>query len=121
MWHPWIINFVESFIRSSLDNSIDNSKDNNFISKPNCFSFFLITTSYPYHSSSLPTNMDMKREINMCLFMSKIFILIQTKFDIDINNDEPLEPYENIQKSFKNSSLSLVVQISIEPKLNRGV
>jgi hypothetical protein len=32
--------------------------------------------------------MDMKREINMCLFMSLIFILIKIKFDIDINNDE---------------------------------
>jgi hypothetical protein len=31
------------------------------------------------------------------------------------------KPYENIKKSFKNSSLSLVVQISIEPKLDRGV
>jgi hypothetical protein len=34
--------------------------------------------------------MDMKRQINMCLFMSMIFILIEIKFDIDINNDELL-------------------------------
>jgi hypothetical protein len=27
----------------------------------------------------------------MCIFMSMIFILIQIKFDIDINNDELLE------------------------------
>jgi len=43
------------------------------------FSFFLLI------------NMDMKKQINMCLFMSMIFILIQIKFDIDINNDELLE------------------------------
>jgi hypothetical protein len=35
--------------------------------------------------------MDMKKQINMCLFMSMIFILIQIKFDIDMNNDELLE------------------------------
>jgi hypothetical protein len=35
--------------------------------------------------------MDMKRQINMCIFMSTIFILILIKFDIDINNDELLE------------------------------
>jgi hypothetical protein len=32
----------------------------------------------------------MKRQINMCLFMSMIFILLKIKFDIDINNDELL-------------------------------
>ncbi len=41
-------------------------------------------------SLSLPTNMNMKRQINMCVFMSMIFILIKIKFDIDINNDELL-------------------------------
>jgi hypothetical protein len=35
--------------------------------------------------------MDMKKQINMCLFMSVIFILIQIKFDIDINSDEFFE------------------------------
>jgi hypothetical protein len=35
--------------------------------------------------------MDMKMQINMCIFMSIMFILIQIKFDIDINNDELLE------------------------------
>jgi hypothetical protein len=34
--------------------------------------------------------MDMKRQINMCVFMSMIFILIKIKVDIDINNDELL-------------------------------
>jgi hypothetical protein len=33
--------------------------------------------------------MDMKTKINMCFFMSMIFILI--KIDIDINNDELFE------------------------------
>jgi len=35
--------------------------------------------------------MDMKNQINTCLFMSMIFILIQIKFDIYKNNDELLE------------------------------
>jgi len=35
--------------------------------------------------------MDIKRQINMCLFMSMKFILIQIKFDININNDELLK------------------------------
>jgi hypothetical protein len=35
--------------------------------------------------------MDMKKKINMCLFISMIFILIKIKFDININNDELLE------------------------------
>jgi hypothetical protein len=35
--------------------------------------------------------MDMKKKINMCLFISMIFTLIQIKFDININNDELLE------------------------------
>jgi len=34
------------------------------------------------------SNMDMKKQINMCIFMSTKLILIQIKFDIDINNDE---------------------------------
>jgi hypothetical protein len=40
--------------------------------------------------------MDMKRQINMCLFMFMIFILIKNKFYIDINNDELLILYGNI-------------------------
>jgi hypothetical protein len=32
----------------------------------------------------------MKRQINMCFLKSMIFILIEIKFDIDINNDELL-------------------------------
>ncbi len=35
--------------------------------------------------------MDMKKHINMCFFMSMIFILVQIKFDIDLNNDELLK------------------------------
>jgi hypothetical protein len=46
----------------------------------------------------LPTNMDMKRKINVCFFMSMIFILIQIKFEIDINNDELLETIQKIRK-----------------------
>jgi hypothetical protein len=32
--------------------------------------------------------MDMKKQINMCFFMSMKYILIKIKFDIDINNNE---------------------------------
>jgi hypothetical protein len=42
--------------------------------------------------------MDMKRKINMCLFMSMIFILIQIKLKIEINNDELLETIWDIRK-----------------------
>jgi hypothetical protein len=34
--------------------------------------------------------MDMIREINMCIFMSMTIIIIEIKFDININNDELL-------------------------------
>jgi hypothetical protein len=34
--------------------------------------------------------MDMKKKINMCFFMFMIFVLIEIKFDIGINNDELL-------------------------------
>jgi hypothetical protein len=70
----------------SLDISKGNLKDNYTISKPNYF--------HPYNYFPLPTNMDMKRKINMCFFMSMIFILIQIKIEIDINNDELLETIE---------------------------
>jgi hypothetical protein len=32
--------------------------------------------------------MDIKKQINMCLFMSMTLILIKIKFDIEIHNDE---------------------------------
>ncbi len=34
--------------------------------------------------------MDIKRQINMCIFMSMMFTLIEITFDIDINSDELL-------------------------------
>jgi hypothetical protein len=34
--------------------------------------------------------MDMKKQINMCIFMSMIFLLMEIKFDIHINKDELL-------------------------------
>jgi hypothetical protein len=42
--------------------------------------------------------MDMKRKINMCLFMPMIFTLIQRKLKIEINNDELLETIWDIRK-----------------------
>jgi hypothetical protein len=53
--------------------SLDTSEDNYLISFP------------------LPTTMNMKRQINMCFFMSMIFILVKIKFDVNINNNEPLK------------------------------
>jgi hypothetical protein len=45
--------------------------------------------------------MDMKNQINMCPFMSMIFILLQIKIDIYINNDELLETIcLNIKKNW---------------------
>jgi hypothetical protein len=46
--------------------------------------------------------------------MSMLFILIQIKFDIDINNDELWKPYKNIRK--KESWSSLVVCNNVKPK-----
>jgi hypothetical protein len=63
--HPWTI-----------------SKKFRLIFKPNYLTSFLIITTHQY---------DMKRQTNMCLFISMIIILIQIKFDIDINNDELLK------------------------------
>jgi hypothetical protein len=40
--------------------------------------------------TNLPSNIDMKRKINMCFLKSMIFILIEIKIDIDVNNDELL-------------------------------
>jgi len=42
--------------------------------------------------------MDMKRQINMCIFMSMIFILIEITSDIDTNNDELLIIWEHNKK-----------------------
>jgi hypothetical protein len=54
---------------------------------------FLITISYPYTYFILFLTHQhgyQKKHISICLFMSMIFILIEIKFDIDINNDELL-------------------------------
>jgi hypothetical protein len=41
-----------------------------------------------FHLFSLSTNMDMKKQINICLSMSMKCILIKIKFDIDINKNK---------------------------------
>ncbi len=61
--------FLESFIWLSKDHSKNNFKNDYLIFFP------------------LFINMDMKEQINMCLFMSVKCILILIKFDIDINNN----------------------------------
>jgi len=53
--------------------------------------YFLLTFLIINYLTPFPTKMNMKRQINMYLFISMIFILIQIKFDNDINNDELLE------------------------------
>jgi hypothetical protein len=41
----------------------------------------------------------MKKQINKCLIMSMKFILIQIKFNIDMNNDTDYwKSYENIRR-----------------------
>jgi hypothetical protein len=45
--------------------------------------------------------MDIKKQINMYLFMSMKCILIEMKFDIDINNDELLKPISKHKKKKK--------------------
>jgi len=45
----------------------------------------MLITRSPF---SLPTNMDIEK--NICLFMPMIFTLIEMKFHIDINNGELL-------------------------------
>jgi hypothetical protein len=59
----------------------------------------------------------MKRQMNMCLFISMIVILIQIKFDIDINNDELLKTIWEYKKKEKKIKSSLVVHNSVTPKL----
>ncbi len=96
---------------SSMDHSKDNIRNNFLILKPtisffldNYFFFklifknnyiwpFLITTFILQltHSFSLFTRMDMKKQINICLFMSMKCILFIIKFDTDINNNELLK------------------------------
>jgi hypothetical protein len=63
----------------------------------------------------------MKREINMCFFMSIIFILIQIKFDIDINNDELKETIWEHKKREKQNWLSLIVHRNVELKFDANV
>jgi len=74
--------------------SWDNSKNNSyhFIFKPTYFTPFLIIISYPNNDFILPppthqvTNMDMKKQINMCIFIVHgIYINSnQIKFEISI-------------------------------------
>jgi len=65
--------------------------------------------------------MDIKREINMCFFMSIIFILSQIKFDIDINNDELKETIWEHKKREKQNRLSLIVHRNVELKFDANV
>ncbi len=76
---------VGQFQRHFLS-STDIFKDNFRDTKPP----FPSPTTCLFFSTHL-TNVDVKRQINMRLFMSMIVILIQIQFDIDINNDELLK------------------------------
>jgi hypothetical protein len=70
-WNWYMGDFFKSFIWSSMDHSKDNFRNNFLDFKPNYFNSFLIITSLFF-----PTNMDMKKQINMCLFMSMKCILV---------------------------------------------
>jgi hypothetical protein len=65
--------------------------------------WFTISKRIHTYFISLPTNMDMQRQINMCFFMSIIFVTIQIKFeigmDIDTNDDELLKTISEQKKS----------------------
>jgi hypothetical protein len=58
--------------------------------------------------------MDMKTKINMCFFMSMMFILIKIEIGIDINNDELFENTWECKR--KNSWSSLVTWSSAKFK-----
>jgi hypothetical protein len=56
---------------------------NNTLTFFNKYLHFITTSLF-----SLSTNIDIKEQINICLFMPMECILNYIKFDIDINNDE---------------------------------
>jgi len=111
--------------------SLDTSKDNYLIPKLNyptfslisifyaCnyFTLFLIIFSFLF---SLPSNMNMKRQINMCFFMSMIFILVKTKFDMNMNNNEPLKTIWKHKKK-KKSWWLLMVSSNAKPKFKKYI
>ncbi len=68
----WTIPKTFSIVWLSLDISKDNSKNNYLIFKSN----YLHPYNYFILSFSLLTNKDMKMKINMCIFMSMIYIYI---------------------------------------------
>jgi hypothetical protein len=57
----------------------------------------------------------------MCFFMSIIFILIQIKFDIDINNDELKEIIWEHKKREQQNWLSLIVHTNVELKFDANI
>jgi hypothetical protein len=81
-----LIDFSKSFIWSYLNHSRDISKFKYLISKPNYLTSFLITTSNLYNYLTLFLITTSYNYFTS--FISMMFILIQNKFDIDINNDE---------------------------------
>jgi hypothetical protein len=111
--------------------SLDTFKDNYLISKLNCptfslisifyacnyFTLFLIIFSFLF---SLPTNMNMKRQIKMCFFTSMIFILVKIKLDMNINNNEPLKTIWK-QKKKKKCWWLLIVRSNAKPKFFKNI
>jgi len=79
--HPWT--FSKTIPKTTIS-----------FSSLNYLTFPLVRTSIFITTSSFFLSIHQhgyERQINMCLFMSMIFILIYIRFDIDINNDELLE------------------------------
>lgn len=70
--------------------------------------WFRISKTIHMYFISLPINMDMQRQINMCFSMSIIFVTIQIKFeidmDIDTNDDELLKTVSEHKRGKKRKS-----------------
>jgi len=70
--------------------------------------WFTISKTIHTRFISLPTNMDMQRQINMCFFISIIFVTIQIKFEIDMdintNDDELLKIISERKRGKKKKS-----------------
>jgi hypothetical protein len=91
-----MVDFLESILWSSLNNSKDNFY--RMIILGYLKRQFILVSFFP------PTNKDIKKKINICFFIvHDIYISSnQTKFAIDINNDELLETiHRNVRRGGK--------------------
>jgi hypothetical protein len=66
------------------------------------------------HSFSPPTNMDKKRQINICLFISTIFILIEIEIEIGIMMMNYWKTFGNIKKKEKRKNFVETLEDFVE-------